>query len=102
MNPHEAHCGVILQLGNAIVFERLSLVLPDQIETGPVVRRQKCSAYRVPASFHRDGNFQGSIALAHALIQAHANVIEQMRSLAVNEEFQLLAGNIFAKAEVSD
>src|SRR5207249_1371260 len=38
LNPQKPDGRVILQLGDAVVLERSSLVVPDQVQAGPVVR----------------------------------------------------------------
>ena len=38
----------------------------------------------------------------HSLTQSHANVTEKFHSLAVDEKFKLLAGNISTDTEVLD
>ena len=103
LNPQKADGRVILQLGDTIILKRLSLVLPDQIEAGAVVGREEGSAYRVRPGFDRDGDGERPVGLAlHSLGQPDPNVIKQVHALAVNEQFQLFAGDIFPKAEILD
>ena len=53
------------------------------------------------AGFHRDRNIDGAVVLRrHSLAQAHADVIEQLDPLAIDEEFQLLVRDILAETEV--
>ena len=94
MNPQKTDRRVILQLRDAVVLQRLSVVLPDRVEAGSVVGRQERGAHHPRARFHRDGHVQGPIALTgHALARSDALVFEEMRALAVDGELELLAGN---------
>ena len=104
LNPEEPYRGVILQLRDAVVFERLPIVLLDHVKTGPEVRGQEGGAHLARASLHRDCHFQDSVALicSHSLTCSHALVLEQMRSLAVDDELELLAWNEAADPEVLD
>ena len=102
LNPQKTDYGVILQLRDAGIVERLSFVLLDEIKAGPVVRCQKGGAHHVRTGFHRDLHIDGAVALSSAFPQPHANVIGEAHSLAVNDEFQLLAGNVFTDAEILD
>ncbi len=63
LNPQKADCRMILQLRDGIVFERLSLVLPDQIEAGPVVGRQEGGPDHMRARFHRNRHVYGPVVL---------------------------------------
>src|SRR2546425_13026938 len=52
---------------------------------------------------NRNRNIDRAIVFArHSLTQPHASVVDKFHSLAVNKEFNLLAGNIAADAEVLD
>src|SRR5207237_2295418 len=93
---------VVLQLGNRVVLERLPIVLPDHVQARTVVRREKRRADKPRACLHRYRDLEDAIARVarHALAQADALVLEEMRALAVDDNLELLAGNEAADAEV--
>ncbi len=76
MNPEKADGRIILQLRDAVILKRLSLVLLDQVEAGPVVRGKERGAHHMGAGFHRKSDFEGPIGFPHPLTQTNANVIE--------------------------
>ena len=56
------------------------------------------------AAFDRNRDFEDAVAgvASHALAQAHALVLEEMRALAVDRDLELLAWDEAADAEVLD
>ena len=97
--PAESDRRMILQLRDAVVFQRLPVVLLDQRRGWadswwPGMSRRPCAI-----RFHGNADFQNSVAVRRLPDSSDAFVLEQVHPLAVDAEFELLAGNEGADAE---
>src|SRR5204862_1400469 len=99
----EADDWIVLQLGDAIIVERLPLVFLHDVQTGPVVRLQEGGSHNVRARFDRHRNVDRAVIFTgHSLAQSDTNVVDQLHSLAINEKLYLFAGNIIADTKILD
>ena len=101
-DAQEADRRVVLELRDAVVLERLPIVLLDHVEAGPEVRRQERGADCPRARLDRHRDFEDAVALIprHPLAQTDTLVLEQVRALAVDDQLELLARNEAANAKV--
>ena len=92
-----------MQLGDAVIVERLPLVFLHDVQTGPVVRLQEGGSHNVRARFDRHRNVDRAVIFTgHSLAQSDTNVVDQLHSLAINEKLDLFAGNISADTKILD
>ena len=101
LDANEPDRRVVLHLRDRIVLQRLPVVVPDQIEARAIVRGNERRADKTRPGPNRNSHFKCAVSVrGHADVQADAPIRPDMRTLAIDDERELLIRNEAAYAVV--